>query len=216
MKPKGIVYALTGEAGGGKTMVCIQVAAEARARGLDVAGIITGRSGPEPGAARQVIDVRSGASRLFGARAFDDAGGTRSAGRSSRGAGRNGTRSLGGSGGALTDPLTPGWEFESEVFAWGNASLSTAAPCDLLIVDELGPLELLGGRGWVRALEVLRAGQFGAALVVCRPSLLDELEASLGGPFAGVFTVDPEESYELPDVILDKMFGKEQDRSAGR
>jgi nucleoside-triphosphatase THEP1 len=55
-----------------------------------------------------------------------------------------------------------------------------ATPCDVLVVDELGPIELLGGRGWANALEVLRLGHFGTALVVCRPELLGVLEAKLG------------------------------------
>jgi hypothetical protein len=85
--------------------------------------------------------------------------------------------------------------------------LSAATPCDLLIVDELGPLELVGGHGWVHALDVLRKGDFGAALVVCRPSLLDELEENLGAPPAAVFKADPEESTALPDIMIEQMFG---------
>jgi nucleoside-triphosphatase THEP1 len=178
MQARGAYYVLTGERGTGKTLVCTELAAEARAHDLDVAGILTATSGPGLHAPRQVIDLRSGASRLFGVPA---------------------------KGGP--DPLTPGWEVDSDVFAWAAQVLSAAAPCDLLIVDEVGPLELLGGRGWVHALEVLRKGDFGAGLVVCRPSLLTELETSLGGPPAGSFEADPEKSDTLPDLILARMFG---------
>ncbi len=143
-------YVLTGERSTGKTLVCTDLAAEGRARGLDVAGILTAPSGPELHAPRQVIDIRSGSNRLFG------------------------VPSDGG-----TDPLTPRWSLNADVFAWATEVVMSATPCDLLIVDELGPLELTGGRGWVRALDVLRRGDYGAALVVCRPGLLGELEASL-------------------------------------
>ena len=178
MQARGAYYVLTGERDSGKTMLCTDLAAEARARNLDVAGILTAQSGPGLHAPRQVIDLRSGSSRLFGAPV--EAG---------------------------IDPLTPGWEVDSNVFAWATEVLSVATPCDLLIVDELGPLELVGGRGWVNALDVLAKGDYGAALVVCRPSLLQQLETSLGRPPVEVFKLDPKESDTLPDLILKKMLG---------
>jgi nucleoside-triphosphatase THEP1 len=183
MGPRGAVYVLTGERGTGKTLVCTQLVAAARARGLDVAGIVTGRSGPEPGDPRQVVDLRSGESRPFGAKTSHDDASTSS------------------------NPLTPGWEYEGEVFDWANEALGRATPCDLLIVDEVGPLELEGGRGWMQALAVLRSRDFGAALVVCRPSLLDDLEASLGAPPAGVFEASLERSDALTDTIMEEVLG---------
>jgi hypothetical protein len=79
----------------------------------------------------------------------------------------------------LGDDLTPGWEFGGQVFQFGERAVISAADADLLVVDELGPLELRGGRGWAAALPVLRAEDFGAALVVCRPELLAELTTAL-------------------------------------
>ena len=177
MQPRGAYYVLTGDRDSGKTLVCTDLAAEGRARGLDVAGIMTAPSGAGLHAPRQVIDLRSGASRMFGIPAQ-----------------------------VGTDPLTPGWDIDSDVFAWATEALSAATPCDLLIVDEVGPLELLDGRGWVHALEVLREGDFGAGLVVCRPSLLDALVASLGNPPARSFRADPKKSDSLPELILAEMF----------
>src|SRR4030043_156033 len=49
----------------------------------------------------------------------------------------------------------------------------------LLIVDELGPLELELGQGLVAALAVLNEGAFSLALVVVRPELLDTLREQL-------------------------------------
>jgi hypothetical protein len=204
MRPKGAVYVLTGERGSGKTLVCTELVAAARARGLDVAGILTGLSGLEPDGPRQVIDIRSGSSRLFGAQTANDEAGATSRGRRPRSAAGNGAGRA--TAGTSSDLLTPGWEYEAEVFAWADEVLSRATPCDLLIVDELGPLELLGGRGWVGALSVLRAGDFVAALVVCRPGLLDELEASLDRPPAHLFEAVLETSDTLPAAILKEMF----------
>ena len=179
---------LTGEHGSGKTSVCAQVVADARARGLDVAGIITGRSGPEPDASREVVDVRSGSRRLFGARTVKaEAGAVSSADFTS-------------------DPLTPRWKYGSEVFTWASEVLAGATPCDLLLVDEVGPLELLGRRGWVSALDVLRGGDFRAALVVCRPTLTDALEDAIQRPLAGSFEADLEKIDGLSALILGAVF----------
>ena len=179
MDARGPYYVLTGPRNSGKSLICNELVAEAHARGMDVAGILTGPSDPEPAAPREVVDLRSGASRLFGM-----------------------PSTLG------SDPLAPRWALEEDVFEWGNEVLTEAVPCDLLIIDEVGPLELKGGRGWVAALDILEAGDFRAALVVCRPDLLDSLETRLGRPPAATFEADPDESDRLPDLILQQMFGQ--------
>ena len=188
MEERGAYYVLTGGRNSGKTLVCNGLAAAARARDMDVAGLLTGPSGPEPHAPREVIDLRTGSSRRFGepVEAGNEPGPPAQSG---------------------SDPLAPGWSLHTEVFEWANEVLETATPCDLFIIDEIGRLELVGGRGWAVALDVLRAGDYGAALVVCRPSLLETLEMSLNGPPAASFEADSENSYALPDVILEEMFG---------
>ena len=42
------------------------------------------------------------------------------------------------------------FHFDGESLAWGNSVLGRALPCHLLVVDELGPLELERGQGWTR------------------------------------------------------------------
>lgn len=66
-----------------------------------------------------------------------------------------------------------GWDFSSEAMERINSHLRSCADCDLLIVDELGPLELLKGEGYTEALRMLDAGSVKTALVVIRPALLD-------------------------------------------
>jgi nucleoside-triphosphatase THEP1 len=103
------------------------------------------------------------------------------------------------------DPLTPGWDFEPGVFAWASAVLSRATPCDLLVIDEIGPLELLGGRGWVTALHVLRSRAHGSALVVCRPGLLEELRMELVTVPTTLVEVTPQARDYLPAVLLTEL-----------
>ena len=73
-----------------------------------------------------------------------------------------------------TDLETQHWSFYPKVVDWGNKKLEEAVPCDLLIIDELGPLEFQRSEGWVKGLDVIENGQFSTALIVVRPSLIDE------------------------------------------
>lgn len=69
---------------------------------------------------------------------------------------------------------------------------------DLFIVDELGPLELRRGEGWAPVLPLIRARQYGAALVVVRPELLDAARAALDLPAdVPVIVVTPEHRARL-------------------
>jgi hypothetical protein len=47
----------------------------------------------------------------------------------------------------------------------------------------------VGGGGWVNALDVLCAGQFGLAVVVVRPSLVDAFRAAMGDVSLSLFTL---------------------------
>jgi nucleoside-triphosphatase THEP1 len=186
VQSEGLIYVVTGERGSGKTTVCERVVREARRRGLAVAGILTERIATERGEARRVTDLSTGESRSFGSQYLP--------------------RGPGEARGAC-DPLTPGWSYDAGVFAWGNEALSHTTQCDLLVIDEVGPLELRGARGWVKALEVLRTGDFHTALVVCRPGLLKELENCLGGALKGAAEVTQSTRETLPAVIMEALLG---------
>ena len=138
------ILLLTGEFGSGKTTLCQQVNSTWQARGLDVAGVL---SLPlvEAGVKTGIVleSVRTHERRVLATRA--EAG--------------QGTSGL-------------GWRFDSATLEFGAEILHSAAPCDVLVVDELGPLELIRGEGWAIALEVLDQGQYQVALVVVRPALV--------------------------------------------
>lgn len=70
------------------------------------------------------------------------------------------------------DLLFGKWFFNRQALDWGNDHLKNSTPCDLLVVDELGPLELKLSQGWTNALDVIRGGQFQLGLVVIRPDLV--------------------------------------------
>jgi iron complex transport system ATP-binding protein len=67
---------------------------------------------------------------------------------------------------------TPRWTFDPEAIEWANNNLEESPVGDLLIIDELGPLEFLRNEGWVAGLSRIDAGDYRVACVVVRSSLL--------------------------------------------
>jgi nucleoside-triphosphatase THEP1 len=71
---------------------------------------------------------------------------------------------------------TQKYRFDPVTVEWANNVIKDACPCDLLIIDELGPLELLRDLGFTHAIDVLRSGCYQLALVVIRPELIIEFQ----------------------------------------
>jgi len=145
--------------GAGKTTLCRAIAAQARAAGWDVAGLLS----PAAFEGRSKIgilaeDLRTGETRpLARVTPHPD-----------------------------FDLQIGNWYFNRASLAWGNRVFEASLPCDLLIVDELGPLELLRGEGWLAAITALRQGSYRLGLVVIRPEL--QATAYLLLPIRGVIT----------------------------
>jgi nucleoside-triphosphatase THEP1 len=70
--------------------------------------------------------------------------------------------------------VTDHWDFSEDAMTWSNEILGEKTPCDLFIVDELGPLEFNRRQGWVNAFDALGSAFFLRAVVVIRPELLGE------------------------------------------
>ncbi|HUX75881.1 MAG TPA: nucleoside-triphosphatase [Anaerolineae bacterium] len=172
--PSRIVI-LTGERGVGKSTVCHKTVGLAQARQYTCGGVLT-LSHSNGG--RDVLDVRSGDVRRLTLE--PDAG-----------------------EGVFHEGVIQGrFRFDPAVLAWGNDVLSRAAPCHLLVVDELGPLEMERGRGWVKAFDVLEDTDFTLALVVVRPELLVRVQLRLPTSATTVFTVTGCNRDGLPEVLL--------------
>ena len=94
------------------------------------------------------------------------------------------------------------FRFDPETLAWANASFAQATPCHLLVVDELGPLEMERGEGWPKALDVLRGTDFAMAIVV-RPELIVSARLKLPVNATTVLTVTPHNRDDLPAALLE-------------
>lgn len=137
---------LTGGRGSSKTRWCCATREAALHAGFEVAGVL---SPPVYGAggkiAIDVMDAKSGERRRLAVRPS---------------AHQTGTAGL-------------GWRFDPEALAWGDDLLYRAPPCDLLFVDELGPLEFRGAGGFRHGFAAIEARRYHLAVVVIRPELLD-------------------------------------------
>ena len=140
------LWIVTGGRGCGKSTFCREVVQTARLAGWDAAGLLSPADFTE--GMKEIIwaeDIRSGERRPL----------------------------------ANTHPQTENdlafgeWFFSRETFEWGNQLLKASVPCDLLVIDELGPLEFDLASGWVSAFDVIQRAGFRLALVVIRPELCD-------------------------------------------
>lgn len=170
---------LTGEIGSGKTSLCLEVIAAAREAGVQLGGLIS------PGVFQEgekiaidAIDLKSGERR----------------------------RLADGPGGKSTAVTTRRWAFHPETVSWGNQVLQEAVPCQLLVIDELGPLEFTRGEGWVGGFRAVASADYQSALLVVRPSLLKE--ALNRWPEASIVNLDdPDESLRKGEDLINHLSG---------
>lgn len=147
------ILVLSGWRGIGKTTFCRKLVDLARLQQIDVAGLLSpGRFAisHDPGnlaikTGIDVEDLRTGERRLLATNQGDD----------------------------LHGPRVGSWMFSPEVFAWADGVIRSATPCDLLIIDELGPLEFDRRQGWYHAFELLDQHNYRLAVPVIRPEYLD-------------------------------------------
>jgi nucleoside-triphosphatase THEP1 len=168
------IILLTGKREAGKTHLCQRVVEGTRSRGYACAGVLS-RPLIQDGEKVGIIlvDVASREERLLAT--ADQVPGEVRWGR---------------------------YSFVSSTLTWGAELLFRATPCDLLVVDELGPLELELGQGLVKCLDVLAEGEFALALVVVRPTLVDEVRRRLQGEGVDVLEVTLENRDRLPGEVL--------------
>lgn len=142
---------LTGERGCGKTAWCLELIDQARHAGIHAVGLVSPgvfQNGIKTGI--DLLDISSGERRRLAIKR------------------------------AQISPQpelevdTQNWCFDSQVLSWGNHILAQLPSSQLLILDELGPLEFLSGGGLTNGLSCIDGGIFQLACVVVRPELLSE------------------------------------------
>jgi nucleoside-triphosphatase THEP1 len=97
------------------------------------------------------------------------------------------------------------FRFDPQTLAWGNDVLARATPCHLLVVDELGPLEIEREEGLRRAFDALRGGDFALAIVVVRPELVVKAQVRLPTSATAVLTVTHHDRDDIPAMLLETL-----------
>jgi len=166
---------LTGPVGSGKTRLCGRLLALAAERSLPVGGVYSPAvmTGDEKTGIDLVILPGRERRRLAVAR-------TTPAGRATF------------SARATPDArvFTKHWVMDEAAVAWGDAHLARLTPPELLILDELGPLEFIAGSGLQAAFPLLDGRGYRWGVVVIRPDLL--AAAQTRWPWAQVVSLDSE------------------------
>jgi nucleoside-triphosphatase THEP1 len=142
--PHRRLVVLTGEPGSGKSTLCRQVVRVGREAALEVRGFVTTDDQADGGARRWLEDLRGGGRVLLG---------------------RTATQVEAAAG-------APRWRLRDAALEWCNAVLEQACPADLLVIDEVGPLELVYERGALPGVRHALAGRYEIAIVVVRPWLV--------------------------------------------
>jgi nucleoside-triphosphatase THEP1 len=170
---------LTGPVGVGKTTIAQRVVELARRRGLACAGLLA--PAMVNGYGHKVgiwgVDVRSSERRIL---ARTDL--------------------------YLEGPAIGPYSFEAAALDWAATVIDDAlGGCDLLVVDEIGKLELWHGIGLAPVLPRLASGQASRSLVLVRTTLLPELRARLEPAEQIVFEISEENREGMAPRILQSL-----------
>lgn len=175
-----IIWIISGPIQVGKTHFCNSFIKEAQAQGFTLAGVVCPPVFEEQNkTAINIEDLKTHKTRILA------------------------TKRTTASEGLLTDH----WAFNEEVLRWGNLVLAETEDCDILLIDELGPLEFNRGQGWQNGLLAIDKGKYRIALVVIRPALVET--AINRWPNARLLELsdrlEPEEIKRLVDQLLSSL-----------
>jgi nucleoside-triphosphatase THEP1 len=109
-------------------------------------------------------------------------------------------------------PRTPRYSFNPEAIKFGIRAINKAIDSDVLIIDELGHLEL-DGEGFAKSLELVKTGRVKNSTLVIRKQLLPAFLARLGDN-PSIFETTISTRDQLPRKICSYLIGNLPDFSS--
>ncbi len=94
------------------------------------------------------------------------------------------------------------FRFSPEALARSDQALDACFPTQVFILDEIGPMELLHGQGWIRAITLLRRRHYHIAFIVVRPELLVQAMRQLPLSFYTVIHLTEEIRDSVPTSLF--------------
>jgi nucleoside-triphosphatase THEP1 len=190
---------LTGAVHIGKTTVCQAIADLLQERGYCVRGILTPPILDEKGKRLgiNVLDLASGEYRVL-ARVWREAEHAVPASQDWEAA----------VGGDFSGPQVGIYQFDPAALQWGQEAVARAIAvgCDLLIVDEIGRLELVRNEGFYPVLRLLQTSVVLRSLLVVRSELLDRFRAHMPDLEFITFEITAANRPVLPFEITERLF----------
>ena len=145
METKSTIVGLCGFSGSGKTQTCLKLIKELRAEGIQCGGFISPAVFEETKkTAIKVQWLESGQEQVLMTPYTEE---------SQQTVGR--------------------WQICPDAFEWVDQKLADLKDCQAFFCDEIGPLEVLQGKGWIKALEILDERKYALNVVTFRPTLRD-------------------------------------------
>ena len=145
MTSKATIIGLCGSSGSGKTLACQKLVQELRTGNVACCGFIS--PAVFEGSRKTAIKVQwlhSGDERILMTPVTEES------------------------------QLTVGrWQIHPDAFEWINKKLTSLTVCQAFFCDEIGPLEVLERKGWIKALEIVDERKFDLNVLTFRPSLRD-------------------------------------------
>lgn len=177
MEAKSKILGLCGFSGSGKTQTCLNLVKELRAKGIQCCGFVS--PAVFNGTKKTAIKVQwleSGDERILMTPATE------------------------------ASQLTVGkWQMHPEVFEWIDQKLTDLCPGRVFFCDEIGPLEVLEGKGWIKALDVVDEGQYELNVITFRPSLREYFQQRY--PEMTIFDLDKHTEDQNCIRVAKKIFG---------
>lgn len=173
MNSKVRILGLVGERGSGKTPLIMDILQGLQGKGLRLAGLISpGIFEGKKKVAIELIDLTSRERRLLAKLSAE----------------KEGALGFGD------------WSFFEATIAWGNEKLTNLPPCDLLVLDEIGPLELDLGQGLQQGLARLAERDYRLALISLRPRCAESIQRLM--PEIELFELGLLDAYLIKKIVL--------------
>ncbi len=94
------------------------------------------------------------------------------------------------------------WSMDPETFMWINQSLDKMSTAEVLIFDEIGPLEVEQKAGWCKTLDLIEEAEYDLAVITFRPDYVALFKEKF--PHMCIFNVDQSDARTAFKAAVDQ------------